>query len=289
MRSINSKYASVLFCLCFSLSWGCPLGAQAVLRGTISDAVEDKPIAGVTVTVVQGINEPRKTITSAKGNYSVDGLTRGKNTRVTFSLGGYLPHPQTEIVAISTDDNRKDVQLLQNTAASVYWGAYSQKIHTMIAGLGFDKNKSIEVYEKMWFSLANIGLPPAAQVEAARQLTTTIPEAAASSRLRAFASVTPEQLQATEENIRLAVQGQAELKHQNEVEPEVAASVAADSLKNHSAGDKDRFSREFSATWGKDAGHDLQVRMNHDHATKGDVQNIQAIGRIDANRSETAK
>lgn len=279
MRLINDKCAFVLFCL--SLSWGYPLGAQAVLRGTISDAVEGKPIEGVTIIVVQGANEPRKTISSAKGNYSVDGLTKGKKTNVTFSLGGYLPHPQIEVIDISKDDNRKDIQLLQNTAASLYWGAYSQKMHSVIEALGIDKTKSIEVYEKMWFSLANIGLPPAAQVEAARQLTTTIPEAAASSRLRAFASVTPEQLQTAEENIRLAAQGQAELKHQNEIEPEVAAAIAADSIKNRPVDDKDRFSKEFTAAWGKDAGRDLQVRMNHDHATKGDLQNIQAIGKID--------
>jgi hypothetical protein len=63
-------------------------GALVTLSGTVRDAVTSAPLANVRVQVVGGPNFGRSAFTNASGQYSIAGLTQGRQL-VEFSLATY--------------------------------------------------------------------------------------------------------------------------------------------------------------------------------------------------------
>ncbi len=97
---------------------------STTLKGVITDAVDDAPIAGVDVSVKASSGQPTKVISDGTGAYKISGLAVGVAS-VTYSLGGYVPRPRIEQVSLTGTELTKNIVLIRDTTASTYWGRWA--------------------------------------------------------------------------------------------------------------------------------------------------------------------
>lgn len=115
-------------------------------------------------------------------------------------------------------------------------------------------------------------------MEAAKQLQNNAPEAANSPEIRAFANVSPTELTKLQQNFSAAAEGQTPMLHTDLIPPDVAAAVAADSLRNQPSATRKNFSDGFAATWGQNANENLILRLNPELPSAITVQNVNKTG-----------
>lgn len=253
--------SALLFCLSL-LTSSSAFPQSALLKGKVSDAADNSPIAGANV-VVLGSKSQMTTTSLGDGTYLVRGLKQGDQVVAYYSRGGYRPNPMPSKVVLSNTENLQDVQLIKDTAEEVYWRKIATKVKAGVESATQDQARQIKAYDQTWSTLAEIGLQPDAQVQAARQLGSVAPLAATSHRLMLFATIDDKDLHLAEANICEAAQGKAALSRQYSVPSEVAVSIAVSECLQYPSDPsaKVKFSKDFEAIWGSEAANDLRAKQ----------------------------
>src|ERR1700737_1110540 len=172
LRSEFLKLFAFLILVGFVPAWS----QTAALEGKVLDAVESHPIAGADVAVVGPDGKVRKTtISGVDGAYSIEDLKQGEQVIAKYRKGGYSPDPRPYEVALSRARNVQDAKLFRNTADSSYWGTWSRQKKQFIEAHAAEPDRRAAMYNAAWSDLSKFGLPPDAQVEAARQIVDVAP------------------------------------------------------------------------------------------------------------------
>ncbi|HTI07123.1 MAG TPA: TonB-dependent receptor [Puia sp.] len=114
------KYSAILFCFWLiaitALTQPAPLWAQdgaQTVKGLLTDNVSEKPLAGVTVSLV-GL--PIRTLTDSTGRYTLPKVPVGRQ-KISFSSVGYKPVIIPEVLVTAGKEVILDLSLEQNIAA----------------------------------------------------------------------------------------------------------------------------------------------------------------------------
>jgi hypothetical protein len=247
-----------------------PVWSQSVvLAGRILDAADDSAIAGAQITVRRGNNKLGTGISLADGGYLVKGLRKGDRVEAYYSRGGYKPNPMPSTVVLANDRNTQNIQLIRDTTEANYWVIVSAKIKASVESATPDQEKRLQLYEQTWSALSKIGLAPEAQAQAARQLISVAPQATASHDLMSFATVDDKNLHKAEADIRAAVHGEATLVNSYSIPSDIAVDIAANEFKAQPPQKSalEKFSKDFEAVWGLEAGKQFRAKLNQDCRT----------------------
>ncbi len=261
-RAVNIYLLCTSFVLLSTSNSWCQ---DSELKGVVQDAANNKAIAGTDVRVEnsQG-KEVGKSITNADGQYRITGLKRNSRVNTYYSRNGYVPHPRgPEAVLLSDASNTKNVQLLLDTHEAVYWVQWSTKVKTAVDKSTPDKGQRLEQYRNVWSWLGASGLSAPAQGQAARGFVATAPDLLRSTELGGFASVDIDTLEKADAEIRAAINGQGKLSNSYSLPPDVAASIAANELKDSDPATRLQFSNEFKKVWGSSGEQELLFKLSH--------------------------
>ena len=142
---------------------GSALSQTASLRGSVSDALNDSPLGGVSIVVdakTSGVSGP-------DGSYLVPGLKRGAEIALTYDKGGYGKYSIT--VRVAGPRMTQDVALLRETADAAYWSSWSQK------RLAASNQNGKAIVASAWREVEHGGLSAEAKSVAARSLLASAP------------------------------------------------------------------------------------------------------------------
>lgn len=260
MRSEFLKVFAFLILVGLVPAWS----QTAVLEGKILDAVESSPIAGADVAVVSPDGKVQKaTISGANGAYSIEDLKQGKQVTVKYRKGGYAPDPRPYEVALSRARNVQDAKLFRNTADSLYWGTWSRQVKQFVEAHAAEPNRRADMYNAIWSELSKFGLPPDAQVEAARQIIEVAPNLARSRELQDFATADIKAVHTCTSKIQAAVQGSAKLSPCELTPPDLASEIAATEVYKRPPPEesRERFFREYREMWGEKSTEQLHQKI----------------------------
>lgn len=236
-----------------------------VLKGNVSDIVDNKALPGADVIVQQAAgSNPLHVISGPDGHYSVSGLKRGDQVTIQFSFGGYLPHPLSLPVTLVAPSTTQDAQLIHDTDDQAYMTKWAERVKTAVDNSTNDQNQRDRLYDLAWSSLSAYGFSGSAQAQAARQLLTITPSSSHSADLESFASTDIESLRKADADIRAAVTGDHELSNRFNIPSDVAAQIAAGELKDISVDDswRQKFIQKFESLWGLKGKDELNNKLN---------------------------
>ncbi len=219
----------------------------ATLMGTVTDAVQSKPIAGADVVV---IGQGKGTISGKHGEYKVEGLKRGERIAVNYRKLGYSPDPRRYDVSLSQADNSQDAKLYQQTADSSYWLMWSTDKKLFIDKQTVTLDQRAKMYEVQWVDLDGLGLPVEARAQAARQLVYLVPQATHSVRLASFANADITKIRTYRIATRFAIEGKGTLPKDVLIPSDVAAEVTASEIMKQPPANEDEFLQQYRSVWG---------------------------------------
>jgi outer membrane protein OmpA-like peptidoglycan-associated protein len=141
------------------------LSQTSALTGSVSDALNESPIAGVSVVVP---SQPLVTgVTGPDGHYAMTGLKRGAKIILIYDKGGYARY--TTAISVSGRRITRDVSLFKDTADAAYWSSWSQKLGAASKG-----NEKVAV-ANAWKEIGNTNLSAGSKVVAAKNLLSVLP------------------------------------------------------------------------------------------------------------------
>lgn len=232
----------------------------ATLSGTVTDAVQFKPIAGADVIVIGHDGKERPKIISGRdGKYLVDGLKLGEQIAVNYRKVGYSPDPRHYNVSLSKADNVQDAKLYKQTTDLSYWSKWSTDKKLFIDKQAVTPDQRAKMYEVQWIDLDKLGLPVEARAQAARQLVYLVPQATHSARLASFASANVTEILTYRSATRSAIEGTGKLPKEALIPSVVAAEVTASEIKKQPPANEDEFLQQYRGVWGEQS--TAQVRQ----------------------------